>query len=131
MKRSGKKHFGFMVKILLVLMMCFAVGCGDKNVDNSNGSDEQTQTSKDALIGEWNGIGNSSKEFITFKKDGSYNEGYDGEVINRGSYSVNESNQTVTCTEKDYGMTFEYHFTLDGDNLTIQLSNGLPRTFQK
>ena len=131
MKRSGKKHFGFMVKILLVLMMCFAVGCGDKNENNSNGSDEQTQTSKDALIGEWKGIGNNSKEFITFKKDGSYNEGYDGEVINRGSYSVNESNQTVTCTEKDYGMTFEYHFTLDGDNLTIQLSNGLPRTFQK
>ena len=131
MKRSGKKHFGFMVKILLVLMMCFAVGCGDKNENNSNGSGEQTQTSKDALIGEWKGIGNSSKEFITFKKDGSYNEGYDGEVINRGSYSVNESNQTVTCTEKDYGMTFEYHFTLDGDNLTIQLSNGLPRTFQK
>ena len=70
MKRSGKKHFGFMVKILLVLMMCFAVGCGDKNENNSNGSDEQTQTSKDALIGEWKGIGNNSKEFITFKKDG-------------------------------------------------------------
>ena len=130
MRKLKKKRMLVLTAVLMIFLMCAAVGCGGKSESNGNNGGGST-ASKEDLIGVWNGIGNNDKEMITFKKDGSFKEEYDGEVINTGSYTVDESQQTVTCKEKDYGLVFTYQYTLDGDQLTIQIEGGLPRTFQK
>ena len=130
MSKLKKKKFQVVAAFLMIFMMCVAIGCGGKSESSSNNS-SGAKASKEDLIGVWNGIGNNDKEMITFKEDGSFKEEYDGDLINTGSYTVDESQQTVTCKEKDYGLVFTYQFTLDGDQLTIQLEGGLPRTFQK
>ena len=130
MCKLKKKRMSVLTALLMIFLMCVAVGCGGKSESNGNNGGGST-ASKEDLIGVWNGIGNNDKEMITFKKDGSFKEEYDGEVINTGSYTVDESQQTVTCKEKDYGLVFTYQYTLDGDQLTIQIEGGLPRTFQK
>ena len=48
-----------------------------------------------------------------------------------GTYTVNSSAGTLTVNESEYGMVFTYSYELSGDNLTLQMEGGLPRSFAR
>jgi hypothetical protein len=65
---------------------------------------------------------------LTLGSDGTYKD-VAGELSIIGTYTVDEVYGTLDVSEKEYGMSFSYSYELSGDNLTIQLNGGLPRTF--
>ena len=116
----------FTVGILLVMIICIT-GCSKE--DDNQTSETTTHASRDELIGKWKGTGNELST-ITLGSDGSYKDAVDGiSVI--GTYTVDSNAGTLTVNESEYGMVFTYSYELSGDNLTLQLSGGLPRTFTK
>jgi hypothetical protein len=48
-----------------------------------------------------------------------------------GTYKVDSTAGTLTVNESEYGMVFTYSVELSGNDLTLQLDGGLPRTFTK
>ncbi len=62
--------------------------------------------------------------------DGSYKDIVD-DISVIGTFTVDSIAGTLTVKESEYGMVFKYSYVLSGDNLTLQLSGGLPRTFTR
>ena len=122
-----KKHYKFfIVGILLVMILCIA-GCSKE--DDTKTSETTTHASRDELIGKWKGTGHEISTII-IGSDGSYKDAVDDlSVI--GTYTVDSTAGTLTVHESEYGMVFTYSYELSGDNLTLQLNGGLPRTFTK
>ena len=108
-------------------MIICITGCSKE--DDNQTSETTTHASRDELIGKWKGTGNELST-ITLGSDGSYKDAVDGiSVI--GTYTVDSNAGTLTVNESEYGMVFTYSYELSGDNLTLQLNGGLPRTFTK
>ena len=119
----------FSAVVLLVMVICVS-GCSkDENNQDNNQVSETTHASRADLIGKWKGTGNELST-ITLGSDGSYKDAVDDlSVI--GTYTVDSTAGTLTVHESEYGMVFTYSYELSGDNLTLQLNGGLPRTFTK
>lgn len=113
-----KKMIKTITVILTVcLMACIFFGCSEEKSNE--------------LVGTWKGTGNEHAT-ITFKNDGSFKEkGISADADMSGTYTIDETNKIVVCNEKEYGLSFKYNYTLDGDNLTLQMDIGYPRTFSK
>ena len=119
----------FSAVVLLVMIICVS-GCSkDENNQDNNQVSETTHASRADLIGKWKGTGNEISTII-LGSDGSYKDAVDDlSVI--GTYTVDSAAGTLTVNESEYGMVFTYSYELSGDNLTLQLKGGLPRTFTK
>ena len=83
------------------------------------------------LVGTWQGVGNEQGS-ITFKSDGTFKEDdLPGDLNMEGTYTIDEMNKTVVCIENEYGITYDYAYTITGNELTLQMEYGFPRTFMK
>ncbi len=121
-----KKHFKILsVCILLVMIICIT-GCSKEDDTKTS---ETTHASRADLIGKWKGTGKELST-ITLGKDGSYKDVVD-DISVIGTYTVDSTAGTLTVNESEYGMVFTYSYELSGDNLTLQLNGGIPRTFTK
>ena len=118
-----------LILVALLLVLAFGITACGKKVEDSASSSSTEPISADDLIGSWKGTGNEIST-VTFKQDGSYRDDA-GDVYISGTYEVDVFARTITIHENEYGMTFTYDFNLSGDNLTMQLSGGLERTFTK
>lgn len=125
-----KKSLKFLyIGILLVMIICIT-GCSKEGDSQDNDQvSEITHAPRADLIGKWKGTGNEISTII-LGIDGSYKDAVDDlSVI--GTYTVDSAAGTLTVNESEYGMVFTYSYELSGDNLTLQLKGGLPRTFTK
>lgn len=114
------KKFIRMAAVILTccLAMCLFIGCSGG--EGGSGGNE--------LVGTWVGTGNEGAT-VTFKSNGKYTD--KGVSDMSGTYTIDEANKIVVCTEKEYGLVFQYNYTISGDELTLQMDFGLPRTFKK
>ena len=114
-----------LVILMLIMVIAFA-GCGKKEDDQQPA---ETHASSAELIGKWKGTGNEVST-LTLGSDGTYKDiAGDASVI--GTYTVDEVSGTLTVNEKEYGLVITYSYELDGNDLTLQMNGGLPRTFAK
>ncbi len=121
-----KNHFKILsVCILLVMIICIT-GCSKEDDTKTS---ETTHASRADLIGKWKGTGKELST-ITLGKDGSYKDDVD-DISVIGTQTVDATAGTLTVNESEYGMVFTYSYELSGDNLTLQLNGGIPRTFTK
>ncbi|MBR4579880.1 MAG: hypothetical protein IKO32_01455 [Lachnospiraceae bacterium] len=117
------------ISVALILMMVLsAVACGKKAEPVQ--TEEFTGGSAQSLLGTWKGTAGEIST-LSFTKDGKYmdNAG-DGLYIN-GTYSVNESANTITVNEEEYGMVFVYNYSVSDNSLTLQLDGGKARKFTR
>ncbi len=122
------KNFGrLFLAVLLVGVALSFVACG-KEKETVGASDTVHATAAE-LVGTWKGIAGEPST-LTLGEDGSYRDIADFASI-IGTYTVDETEGTITVNESEYGMMFVYTYELTGDQLTIQTSGGLPRTFAK
>ena len=119
-----------LIKLNLIVLLLIAVigitACGKKE---SEQEPVVVHASSDELVGKWKGTGDEIST-LTLGSNGSYKD-IAGELSVIGTYTVDEIAGTLTVNEKDYGLVFTYSYELDGDNLTLQLDGGLPRTFAR
>lgn len=118
------------VKCILALSLsAFMLG----SLTSCKGSNDNTAVTGSAvsadLTGVWVGTGDEISTF-TFNSDGTCSD-VAGDVYVKGTYTVDAAGGTVTVHEEEYGLTFVYNYTLSGSDLTLQMNNGLPRTFKK
>ncbi len=119
--------FGKVLSVVLMLAMVFCItACGK---DNSELVTEESQVSSADFVGTWKGTGNEIST-LTLGANGSYKD-VAGDVSIIGTYTINASEGTLTVNESEYGLVFTYAYELSGDNLTLQMNGGLPRTFAK
>ncbi|MCR5203727.1 MAG: hypothetical protein K6E47_01620 [Lachnospiraceae bacterium] len=124
-----KKHFKILsICILLVMIICIA-GCSKEDDTKTSETTNTKHASRDELVGKWKGTGKELST-ITLGKDGSYKDVVD-DISVIGTYTVDSTAGTLTVNESEYGMVFTYSYELSGDNLTLQLNGGIPRTFTK
>ncbi len=109
--------------LLLFMIFCFSA-CGENNSDQAA---EKVQVSAADFYGTWKGTGQELST-LTLGADGSYRDIADGVSI-IGTYTVDTASGTLTVNESEYGMVFTYGYELSGDDLTLQLNGGRPRTF--
>ena len=112
--------------VFLLIMVIGIAACGNKESDQESAV---VHASSDELVGKWKGTGNEIST-LTLGSNGSYKD-IAGELSVIGTYTVDEISGTLTVNEKDYGLVFPYRYELDGDNLTLQMDGGLPRTFAR
>ena len=119
------------VKIISIVIMLFIVlsisACGEPE-DTSAKTGGSTFSAADLVV-KWKVTGEEIST-LTIGKDGKYKDDADFAVI-EGTYTVDEEAGTLTVHEKDYGLVFVYNVELSGKKLTLQMENGLPRTFTK
>lgn len=119
-----------MKKIIIIgaaLLLCIAIAF--IAITRSGGS--SSITANNELVGSWVGTGNEHAT-VTFKNDGTFTDKGNGKDADMsGTYTIDETNKVVVCTEKDYGLVFRYNYTISGNDLTLQMDIGLPRTFSK
>ena len=116
------------ITLMLALALSFAA-CGKKAEPEPEPVVTNKATIQD-LYGTWKGIGGEIST-VSFSKDGNYKDDAGDNLYIIGTYTVDEDAQTITVNESEYGMVFTYSYELSGDNLTLQLKGGLPRTFIK
>lgn len=104
-----------------LLIMGVFIGCSGG--EGGSGGNE--------LVGTWEGTGDEGAT-ITFKSNGKFSEkGVSKDADMSGTYTIDEANKKVVCKEEEYGLAFEYNYTISGDDLTLQMDIGFPRTFKK
>ena len=115
--------------ISIVLMMVMVICCSACGKGENNQTSGGTHASSAELVGKWKGTGNEIST-ITLGADGSYKDVADGVSI-KGTYIVDSTEGTLTVNESEYGLVITYSYELSGDNLTLQMNGGLPRTFAR
>lgn len=113
---------------LLALTLSCAGACGKKDAADTKVSQSAPVNSAD-LVGTWKGTGDEIST-LTLGSDGSYKDDA-GDLYMVGTYKVDSAAGTLTVNESEYGMVFTYSVELSGNDLTLQLDGGLPRTFTK
>ena len=121
-----KKNTKLSLIVLVLISVMGITACGKKE---SEPEPVVVHASSDELVGKWKGTGNEIST-LTLGSNGSYKD-IAGELSVIGTYTVDEISGTLTVNEKDYGLVFTYSYELDGDDLTLQLDGGLPRTFAR
>lgn len=121
-----KKAIKILTTALLLTMFLCVTACGK---DETEQTATVTHASAEELIGKWKGCGNEIST-LTLGAKGSYSDVAEGVSIT-GTYTVDSISGTLTVKEKEYGMVFTYSYDLSGDNLTLQMDGGNPRTFVK
>ncbi|MBQ7990953.1 MAG: hypothetical protein IJ080_01885 [Oscillospiraceae bacterium] len=118
-------------RCILMLLLCLTMTAPLAGCDSSRGNtlSSVSDADKSGLIGTWKGTGNEIST-ITFNSDGTYRDDAGSAVI-AGPYEVDTQAMTVTVTDEEYGLVFRYSYTVSGDDLTLQMEGGLPRTFRK
>ena len=121
-----KKTSKFPIVVLMLVIVFCMCACGKEN----SASAEESNAAASDLVGTWKGTGNEIST-LTLGANGSYKDiaGEDMYII--GTYTVNSSAGTLTVNESEYGMVFTYSYELSGDNLTLQMEGGLPRSFAR
>ena len=115
--------------VALILLLVLGLAACNKKAAAEEEANTNPVTLND-LYGSWKGI-NGEISTVSFSKDGDYMDNAGDGLYVSGTYSFNEADQTVTVYEKEYGMVFVYSVTLSGNQLTLQMDGGLPRTFAK
>ena len=123
MKKSVKIFFA----ALLLPLVLGVLACGKTEVPEEETHEAFTPLNAEDLYGTWKGTGNEIST-VSFGQNGYYLDDA-GDISMEGTYFVDTIEHEVIVTEKEYGMTFTYHVDLSGDNLTLQVDGGLPRTF--
>ena len=113
--------------LLAVGMTTFA--CGTKAEEEEVSIENATPINEDDLIGTWKGV-EGEISTLTFSKSGSFKDDA-GDISMSGTYFVDTVSNTVTVNESEYGMSFTYDCTLEGNVLTLQVNGGNPRKFCK
>lgn len=109
--------------VVCCLVMSIFAGCSGGEEGGGSGGNE--------LVGTWEGTGDEGAT-ITFKSNGNFSEkGISKDADMSGTYTIDETNKRVVCTEKEYGLVFDYNYTISGNDLTLQMDIGYPRTFTK
>ena len=122
MKKSAK----ILTTVLLLSIVFNITACGKNEPEQIP---VETHASSAELVGKWKGTGKEIST-LTLGADGSYKDIADiASII--GTYTVDEIAGTLTVNESEYGMVFTYSYDLSGNDLTLQLDGGLPRTFTK
>ena len=113
---------------LLLPVALSVLACGKTEVPEEESTGTVQIIKAEDLVGTWKGTGDEIST-VTFGANGSYlDDAGDGLYI-KGTYRLDIIDDTITVYESEYGMTFTYDVTLSGDELTLQLSGGKPRTF--
>ena len=113
-----------------ILVICLFAGCnggGDKDKSAAPTVDPSV------FVGTWKGTGNETAT-LTFSADGKIKDvtNLDGTVYSiTGTYTVDSEENYVYVEEDEYGLTFAYRYTISGNDLTLQMEGGNPRTFRK
>ncbi|MBQ5317043.1 MAG: hypothetical protein J6I96_05770 [Oscillospiraceae bacterium] len=121
--------------ILAALMLCTAMcftACDGKTGDRDTPSASGAVTATE-LVGTWKGTGDELAT-VTFGADGKVKDETDlnGTIITiAGPYSVDTAEHTVFVHDDEDGLDFSYHYTVSGDDLTLQMDGGKARTFKK
>ena len=119
------------VMMSFILMICLFAGCNGSAGDKDKSSSPTVDAS--VFVGTWKGTGNETAT-LTFSADGKMKDvtNLDGTVYSiTGTYTVDSEECYVYVTEDEYGLNFAYHYTISGNDLTLQMEGGLPRTFRK
>ena len=116
------------ITMILVLVLS-AFACGKKEEPAQESTTTGTATAED-LLGTWTGTAGEIST-VSFSKSGSYMDNAGDGLYISGTYTVNEADQTVTVNEDEYGMVFVYHYTVDGNKMTLQIDGGKVRNFIK
>ena len=122
------KKIKTVLSISFILLTVFLCACS-KQDSGSDQANVNTQITIDDLAGKWKGTGNEIST-LTLGKDGSYKDVAEGVSI-VGTYTIDAASGTMTVNESEYGMVFSYSYELSGNDLTLQMNGGLPRTFTK
>ena len=126
-KTKMKKAIKLVSTALLLTMLLCVTACGK---DETEETAPVTHASAEELVGRWKGTGKEIST-LTLGAKGSYSDVAEGVASITGTYTVDSIAGTLTVNEKEYGMVFTYSYDLSGDNLTLQLEGGNPRTFVK
>lgn len=115
---------------MLMLVVLSALACGKKEDTAPASESAVAASSVEDLWGTWKGI-DGEISTVSFAKSGAYRDDAGDGLYVAGTYKVDEAAQTIIVNESEYGMVFEYHFTIDGNVLTMQLDGGKARKFVK
>lgn len=119
----------FLPVLLLAVGMTTAFACGTKAEEEEASVENTTSINADDLLGTWKGV-EGEISTLTFANNGTFSDDA-GDIYMSGTYSVDTVSNTITVNESEYGMTFVYNCTLEGNVLTIQVDGGKPRKFCK
>ena len=125
-----KKTAKIITTTLLLLFVASALACGKKTASEPAAAVATTPAKAEDLYGTWKGTGHEIST-VSFAKTGAYRDDAGDGLYVSGTYTVDEASQTITVNEEEYGMTFVYDFTVDGNKLTLQMNGGNLRTFVK
>ena len=121
-----------MIALLLCIVLCLT-GCNGGGESDKTTQSASATASSGVLLGTWKGTGDEHST-ITFGTDGRCKDdfNYDGiQIVTAGPYTINEADSTVLIHDDEYGLDFLYTYTISGNDLTMQLEGGNPRTFRK
>ncbi len=119
------------MKKTAIIMVAILTSLFFINCSAASGGEAAFEEPANELVGTWQGVGNEQGS-ITFKSDGTFKEDdLPGDLNMEGTYTIDEMNKTVVCIENEYGMTYNYFYTITGNELTLQMEYGFPRTFVK
>ena len=125
-----KKTVRIIAIAMLMLVVLSALACGKKEDTAPASESAVAASSVEDLWGTWKGI-DGEISTVSFAKSGAYRDDAGDGLYVAGTYKVDEAAQTIIVNESEYGMVFEYHFTIDGNVLTMQLDGGKARKFVK
>ncbi len=80
----------------------------------------------DELICIWNEIGDN--DWIEFKKDGSYDLGYDDRITDYGKWELNENQKTLTLISNEQGNSKKFAYEYKDQTLSLSSLDGSDRT---
>lgn len=124
-----KKTVKIISLTMILVLVLSAFACGKKEEPALESTTTGTATAED-LLGTWTGTAGEIST-VSFSKSGSYMDNAGDGLYISGTYTVNEADQTVTVNEDEYGMVFVYHYTVDGNKMTLQIDGGKVRNFIK
>ena len=124
-----KKAVRIVLVAMLLLFAMSAVACGKKE-ETAPASEQTEAASAEDLFGTWKGI-DGEISTVSFAKSGAYRDDAGDGLYVAGTYKVDEAAQTILVNESEYGMVFEYHFSISNNVLTMQLDGGKARKFVK
>lgn len=82
------------------------------------------------LIGIWKEVGDN--DWIEFKKDGTYDKGYNENIRDFGKWELNEEQKTLTFKSNDPGKSKKYSFLFEEQKLILSTIEGKDKTeFEK
>ena len=109
---------------LFCMIICMTLGLAACSSSCSTSS-----TPANELVGTWVGTGNEIST-ITFENNGMCIDDAGSAKI-EGPYVINETMKYVNVQDEETGLEFAYSYSINGDNLVLQLDYGLPRTFKR